>query len=131
MSASEIQTNVKREHAQEAEATVAGKHYVPATDIFETDDTLTLVMDMPGVTRDRVDITLDRDRLSIQGRIDHARYDGLKPLYTEYNIGHFVRTFSLSRRIDRDSITADMRDGVLTLRLPIAAESKPRRITVE
>jgi HSP20 family molecular chaperone IbpA len=87
-------------------------------------------MDMPGVTRDQVDISLDDDRLTIEGKIDQERYAGLNPLYTEYNVGHFTRTFSLSRWIDRERITADMENGVLTLRLAIAAEAKPRRIQV-
>ena len=130
MTASEIQPHAKKELDPEAETTVAGKHYVPYTDIYETADGLVLTMDMPGVPRDSVDISLDNDRLTIAGKIDQARYADLSPLYTEYNVGHFTRTFSLSRRIDREGITADMEDGVLTLRLPLAAEAKPRRIQV-
>ena len=130
MSATEIQPMEKKEHDRESEATAAGKRYVPYTDIYETEDALTLVMDMPGVTRERVEVRLDRDQLTIDGEIDFACYQGLKPLYTEYNVGHFTRSFSLSRRIDRNGITADMQNGVLSLKLPIAAESKPRRIEV-
>lgn len=130
MSAGEIQPHGKKELDAEGETTVAGKHYVPYTDIYESSDGLTMTMDMPGVTRDNVDISLDSDRLTIEGRIDQARYAGLNPLYTEYNVGHFTRTFSLSRRIDRERITADIDNGVLTLRLPIAAEAKPRQIKV-
>jgi HSP20 family molecular chaperone IbpA len=130
MTAHEIQPQAKKEVERQAEATAAGKHYVPYADIYETPDGLTLIMDMPGVTRDRVQVTLDQDRLTIEGHVDHDRYDGLEPLYTEYNVGHFTRTFSLSRSIDREGITADIQDGVLTLRLPVVEEAKPRRIEV-
>ena len=130
MSTGEIQPHTKKEFDAEGETTVAGKHYVPYTDIYESSDGLTLIMDMPGVKRDNVEISLDSDRLTIEGRIDHTRYADLTPLYTEYNVGHFTRTFSLSRRIDREGITADIEHGVLTLHLPIAAEAKPRRIQV-
>lgn len=127
----EIQPQTKKELEREGESTAAGKHYVPYTDIFETDAGLTMTMDMPGVSRDRVEIGLEQDRLTVEGKIDHSRYAGLKPLYTEYNIGHFIRTFMLSRGIARDAITADMRDGVLTIQLPTAAETKPRRIEIK
>lgn len=121
----------KKELERQGEATAAGKHYVPPTDIYEADDGLTLIVDMPGVSKDDVDVALEDDLLTIEGKIDHAQYEGLQPVYTEYNVGHFTRTFSVSRRIDREGITADMRDGVLTLRLPTAAETKPRRIQVQ
>lgn len=130
MTANEIQSQVKQEVESPGEATAAGKHYVPYTDIYETPDALILIVDMPGLAREQVEVTLDKDQLTIQGKIDHTRYDGLRPLYTEYNVGHFTRTFSLSRRIDREGISADMQDGVLTLQLPVAAEAKPRRIDV-
>ena len=130
MTARDIRPQTKKEHDSRGEATAAGKHYIPFTDIYDTTDGLTVVMDIPGVTRDRLNITLDDDRLTVEGKIDHGRYDGLQPLYTEYNIGHFTRTFSVSQAIDRDGITADVQDGVLTLHLPVAAETKPRRIKV-
>lgn len=130
MIARRIDPQTKKEHQPTDEATVAGKHYTPYTDIFETPDALTLVMDMPGVGRDQVEVTLDQDRLRVDGKLSHAPYEGLRPLYTEYNVGHFTRTFTLSRRIDRAGISAEMQDGVLTLKLPVAEESKPRRIEV-
>lgn len=130
MSKIEIQPKPKKEVEREEETVAAGKHYTAPTDVFETPEALTLVMDMPGVGRDGVEVTLDKDRLTIEGRIDQTPYEGLRPLYTEYNVGHFTRTFSLSRRTDREGITAEMQDGVLTLRLPVADEAKPRRIEV-
>lgn len=129
MSASEIKPHVKKELERE-EVIAAGRHYAPYTDVFETPDALTLVMDMPGVATDQVEITLDKDRLTVGGQIDQTPYDGLRPLYTEYNVGHFTRTFSLARRIDQAGITAEMKDGVLTLRLPVSEQDKPRQIKV-
>jgi HSP20 family protein len=89
-----------------------------------------VVMDMPGVQRDRVDVTVEKDVLRVEGKIDFANYEGLNPLYTEYNVGHFMRRFQLSNKIDRDKISAAMEDGVLTLVLPKAEEAKPRQIKI-
>jgi HSP20 family protein len=68
--------------------------------------------------------------LTIEGRIDFNKYEGLQPVYSEYNIGPFRRSFRISNRIDQDKIKAEMRDGVITLTLPKAEEAKPRRIEV-
>ena len=70
-------------------------------------------MDLPGVDRDRLEVTLDKHQLRVDGRIDDTIYQGLRAIYTEYNVGHFTRSFSLSQRIDQDGIAAQMRDGVL------------------
>ena len=104
---------------------------MPTTDIFETDDALTMVMEMPGVDKTNVDINLENDVLSVAGRIDFSKYEKLQPVYTEYNIGHYRRTFSLApNRVDQGGIKAEMKDGVLTLTLPKAQQAKPRRINV-
>lgn len=126
----EMESQVKREVQERQEPTTQGKFYTPATDIYESEAELTVVMEMPGVDRQNVDITLEKGRLAVEGRIDFTAYEGLKPAYTEYNVGHFVRGFSLSSKIDQQKISADMEDGVLTLRLPKVAEAQPRRIVV-
>ena len=126
----ELETTAKQQVEQAEEPTVQGKHYAPATDIYESETELTVVMEMPGVGREDVDITLEKGRLAVEGRIDFSAYEGLKPAYIEYNVGHFVRRFSLSSKIDQEKISADMADGVLTLRLPKLAEAQPRRIAV-
>ena len=120
----------KQEVATKEERTVPGRYYMPVTDIYETDNGLMIVMEMPGVTKERVTIDLQGDVLRIEGQIDFSQYKGMEPVYTEYNVGHFVRTFSLPSKIDREKIAAQLEDGVLTLTLPKVQEAQPRRISI-
>lgn len=124
----ELAVREKRELASKEEKTVPGRFFVPSTDIYETDEALTLVMEMPGVDREHVDVALENDVLRVEGKIDFSKYQDLEPVYTEYNVGHYTRSFSLSDKIDQEHITADYKDGVLTLTLPKAAQARPRRI---
>jgi HSP20 family molecular chaperone IbpA len=112
------------------EKTVPGRFFVPNTDVYETEDGLTLVMEMPGVVRDNLDVSLENGVLTIEGRLDFSKYEGLEPVYTEYNVGHYARSFSLSDKVDQDNIAARIEDGVLTLTLPKAQAARPRRIAV-
>ncbi|HZP98194.1 MAG TPA: Hsp20/alpha crystallin family protein [Reyranella sp.] len=130
MSPQQLQVQEKRELAKKEESTVPARIFVPTTDIFETDEALTLAVEMPGVDRNKVDGNVENGVLTIQGQIDFSKYAGLRLLYTEYNIGHYPRSFSISDRIDQDKISAEMKDGVLTLVLPKAEQAKPRRIAV-
>jgi len=100
------------------------------TDIFETDQALTLTLELPGVAKDRVEVRVENDVLTIEGRIDFAPYETLRPVYTEYNIGNYTRTFQLSSKIEQEGISAALKDGVMTLILPKAEKAKPRKITV-
>ena len=120
----------KKELDVKEEKTYAGKFYMPGTDIFETGDAITMAMEMPGVSKESIDIKLEKRRLSVQGHIDFNSYEKFKPAYTEYNVGHFSRSFALSGEIDTDNINASVADGVLTLVLPKARETQLRKITV-
>src|SRR4051812_10993537 len=111
----EMQGQSKQEASQREEATIHGRAFLPLTDIYENEDALTLVMEMPGVEKRGIDVTLENDVLRVQGRIDFSKYEGLQPLYTEYNIGHYSRSFRLSSTIDQAQITAETTDGVLSL----------------
>ena len=127
----DLQVQEKRELQKKDEPTIPARTFVPTTDIYETDQALTLVMEMPGVEKSSVDIGVENDVLTIAGRVDFSKYEKLQPVYTEYNVGHYRRSFSLSpSRIDQDKIRAEMKDGLLTLTLPKAEGAKPRRIAI-
>ena len=121
----------KRELAPKGEKTVPGRYYVPATDIYETDNSLVVVMEVPGVTRKDLEVNLENDELRVEAHIDITKYEGMEPLYTEYNVGHFSRAFSLSQLIDRQQITASLDDGVLKLTLKKVQQAQPRRIEIK
>jgi HSP20 family protein len=99
--------------------------------VYETEDALTVVLEMPGVDRGSLDVALENDVLRVEGKIDFSKYQDLEPVYTEYNIGHYTRSFSLSNKVDQERISAQLEDGVLTLTLAKAAEARPRRIAVK
>jgi HSP20 family molecular chaperone IbpA len=125
-----LQVQEKKELVSKEEKTVPARYYVPSTDIYETEDALTVVMEVPGVERKDLEVNLENDVLRVEGRIDFSKYEGLDPLYTEYNIGHFARSFTLSSKIDQQKISAQLDDGVLTLTLKKAEEARPRRIRI-
>jgi HSP20 family protein len=124
----ELQVQQKREVEKKQETMVPSRAFLPVTDIFETDQALTVVLEMPGVGKDNVDISVENDVLTIEGRIDYSKYEGLQPVYTEYNIGHYIRSFQLSSKIKQGEISAELKDGVVTLVLPKAEKAKPRKI---
>jgi HSP20 family molecular chaperone IbpA len=103
--------------------------FSPPVDIFDNNEEIVLVADMPGVTGDSVDIHLDRGTLTIRGKVNMPGSDG-ELVYEEFHVGDFVRTFTLTEDIDPAGIAADLQNGVLNLRLPKAAERKPRKIPV-
>jgi HSP20 family protein len=125
-----LQVQEKKELVSKDEKTVPARYYIPTTDIFETDDALTVVMELPGVEKRSVDVKVENDVLKLEARIDYGKYEGLEPLYTEYNVGHFTRSFSLSNKIDQQQISAQFEDGVLTLTLKKAKEALPRQIAI-
>ena len=129
--ANELQVQEKRELQKKDESTIPTRVFMPQTDIFETEATLTVVMEMPGVDKSNIQIGIENGVLTVDGRIDFSKYEKLQPVYTEYNIGHYRRSFTLSStRINQDKIQAEMKDGVLSLTLPKAEQAKPRRIAV-
>jgi HSP20 family protein len=85
---------------------------------------------LPGVDKKDLSVDLENDVLKIDARIDFSKYEGLDPLYTEYNVGHFSRAFTLSSKIDQQQIRAQLEDGVLTLTLKKSREAMPRKIAI-
>ena len=125
-----LEVQEKKELVSKDEKTAPARYYVPNTDIYETEEALTVVMELPGVERQAVDVNVENDVLRVEARIDSSKYEGLEPLYTEYNVGHFTRTFTLSNNIDQQQISAQFDDGVLTLTLRKVKEAIPRRIAI-
>jgi HSP20 family protein len=126
----ELAVRDKKELVTKEEKTVPTRYYIPSTDIYETSDALTVVMEVPGVEKKDITVGLENDNLRVEARIDFSKYEGLEPVYTEYNVGHYARAFTLSDKIDREKIGAQVEDGVLTLTLPKVKEAQPRRITI-
>jgi HSP20 family protein len=127
----ELQVQQKRELEKKEESTIPARVFLPTADIYETNDALNVVLEMPGVDKNSVDIRVEDGVLKIEGRLDFSKYQGLQPLYTEYNVGHYSRSFRLSSKIDQNKIAAELNDGVLSLVLPKIEDAKPRTIQVK
>ncbi len=127
---SEIEVTDKQELDTEVEQTRPGRVFVPAVDIFEDGDGITVIADVPGATNDSVDIDLDDGKLTIEANVDEVAADGETELVHEWSAGRFYRQFSLPDRIDQGRIEAHLADGVLRLRLPKIEQAKPRKIAI-
>jgi HSP20 family molecular chaperone IbpA len=127
----ELQVQEKRELEKKDETTIPARVFLPTADIYETQDSLTVILEMPGVDKTKVDVRVEDGVLNVEGRLDFSNYQGLQPLYTEYNIGHYARSFRLSSKIDQSKIGAELKDGVLSLTLPKMEEAKARTIQVK
>ncbi len=126
----ELQVQQKRELDKKEEGTIPARLFVPTADIYETQDALKVVLEMPGVEKGNVDVHVEEGVLKVEGRLDLTKYKGLQPLYTEYNIGHYARSFRLSNKTNQDKIGAELKEGVLSLTLPKVEQAKPRTIQV-
>lgn len=104
--------------------------YRPLADIYETEDGITLVLELPGVAADGVEVSIEQRVLTIRGRSTVERPEGYRQVYAEYAEGDYERVFTLSQDIDVDRIEATCRHGLLTLTLPKAAERQPRQVSV-
>jgi HSP20 family protein len=113
------------------ERTRSQRCYTPATDIYETQDAIVVVADMPGVAAGDVAVELEGRTLTITGNPAEARPAGREAVRAEYRPGGYQRVFTLSDAIERDRIEARVRNGVLTLVLPKAAPARARRIEVK
>lgn len=96
------------------------QEYMPAVDIIDAENETTLVLDMPGVDCDSVDITVEKNILTIKGKPIEDTFEGKTLVYSEYGVGDFERSFTLSEDLSRDGIAATMKDGVLQVKLPKA-----------
>ena len=124
---------VKQEVVTEdgVERTRSQRVYIPRTGIYEIEDAILLVANMPGVDESSVDITLDKNLLTIKGYVEEDLPEGYSLAYAEYEIGDYERSFTLSDEIDREHIEAEVKDGVLHLRLPKAEPAMAKKIAVK
>ena len=130
MTEKDLQIPEKKEVQSSAEGTRNVPVFIPAVDIYETEQELTLMADMPGVPIESVDIDLEGEQLTIRGVVPQSDGTG-RVLLREYAVGDYYRQFTLSNDIDRGKIQASMKDGVLKLVLPKAEAAKPRKIEVK
>jgi HSP20 family protein len=119
-----------KQEATREEPTRPGRAYQPEVDIYETAEGLWLWADMPGADEKQVSIELVDGVLSIEAPVAVGDYGDLRPVYTEYRIGNYMRRFAVSSDVDPERIQARMLNGVLELQLPKAERARPRRIEV-
>ncbi len=131
MSDTELKVQPKKEVQQQGESTKPEKYYVPAVDIYETEEAVTVVAEMPGVSREGVVIELEDNVLTLQGAMQTEEPREMRALLREYEPGHYLRRFTVAETIEQQAITASISDGMLTVILPKAAPAKPKRIEVQ
>ncbi len=109
---------------------VAERAVAPLVDVFEDESGITVLADMPGVPREQLELRVEGDALHIEGRVQPQTPEGLEATYAELRVPRYRRSFTLSRELDSAHIDANLKDGVLTLRIPKQAHAQPRRIAV-
>lgn len=127
----DVTKTAEKTPAEAPETTTGGRVYRPLTDIVETDEGVTLMLEMPGVAPDDVDVTLEKRVLTIRGKVRPTSPEKLRLAYAEYGEGDYERSFTLSDDFDPEKIGAEVSHGVLTVTLPRAAEAKPKKIAVK
>jgi HSP20 family protein len=126
-----LQAREKKEMAVPAEQMRPGPTFMPAVDIFESEREITLLADMPGVKAKDLSIDLRESVLTVEGHVDPPESANEIDLLREYRTGNYLRQFTLSEMIDQAKIEAEMKDGVMRLKLPKVEEAKPRKIAVK
>lgn len=126
-----LQPKEKAEVTAPAEQTKPGLVFTPAVDIFETDTELTLLADMPGVKINNLNIDLNENVLTLDGDVESPEGADETDIIREYRTGKYQRQFTLSQVIDQSKIDAELKDGVLQLKLPKIEAATPRKITVK
>ena len=104
--------------------------FAPHVDIYETEQEVTVIADMPGVSVEGIELSLEDNVLTIQGHRQPQKQTG-RTVLEEYEVGHYLRRFTVAETIDQDRIDASLADGVLTVRLPKAKPAQPKKIEVK
>jgi HSP20 family protein len=130
MTEKEMQFKDKQELKGAGELTKTGLTFIPAVDIFETEEALTMMAELPGVDQQGLHIDLKDNQISILGEV--AEFPGVqeRTLLKEFETGRFFRQFNLSEMIDQNKISANLKNGVLKVVLPKIEKAKPRKIDV-
>jgi HSP20 family protein len=126
-----LQAKAKTELMTPTEQTKPGLVFMPAVDIFETDKDLALLADMPGVKAEGLNIDIRENVLTLDGDVKSPERSDEVDVFREYRSGKYYRQFTLSQVIDQTRIDAQLKDGVLRLRLPKVEAATPRRIAVK
>jgi HSP20 family protein len=127
----QVKDTEKQVAETEAERTRDRPAFVPRADIYETDEAIVVVADMPGVDEGSLDITLEKGVLTLNGTVEPEAPEGYGLAYAEYRVGDYVRSFSLSNEIDQGAIEATLKDGVLRLTLRKITEAQTCKIAVK
>ncbi len=130
MTANSITESSEEKNLQSREETRASERYIkPAVNIIETEDGLTLIADIPGSARDGLDVNVEKGILTINAMVSHSTPG--RPVYSEFELAPYYRQFSISEVLDQEKATADLSNGLLTLKVPKAEAAKPRKIEVK
>ena len=124
------QDSSRQETSRSAVAQRDTQAMTPRVDVVEDDSGITLLADMPGVSKESLDIKVENDALSIEGTVSAATPQALEATYAEIRVPRYRRSFTLSRELDAGRIEAQLKDGVLKLRIPKQEQAKPQRISV-
>lgn len=123
----EMQKHNGREAADERDH----RAILPRVDVMEDEAGITLMADLPGVPRDKLDLKVEGETLILEGRVESRTPEGLDAVYAEVQVPRYRRAFTLSRELDSGRIEANLKDGVLRLRIPKQEHAQPRRIQVQ
>lgn len=130
MSNQDIKVRDKTQAVSGGESTKTETYYSPPVDIFETGDAVIVVADIPGVTKDNIEVSLDDGILTLHGKMITERPEG-RIILEEYENGHYMRRFTVSESIDQGKIEASLANGVLTVTLPKIGPVQPKKIQVK
>lgn len=114
-----------------AERTRECQCFVPRADIYEVDDLIVVVIDVPGASNESIEVSLEKNILTVNAYVDTTEPEGYSLSFAEYEVGDYQRSFRISNEIDREKIDATVKDGVLRLYLPKAKEALTRKISVK
>lgn len=128
-SGTELQTT--NGNSLECESATTRRTFVPRADIFETTEDIVVVADLPGAEEKDVDITVEKNILTIKAAVEHEAPPNHSLTYAEYPVGDYLRKFALPNEINREGISATLKNGVLRLVLPKSAAAQVRKIAVK